>query len=73
MCNCTWRTNPEARYSWKKVDSHKSNSYVANVTYYNYFLNQACAWFPEIVFRKSVCVCMYICLSFRTYMSKPFT
>jgi len=47
-----------------------------------YFLNQARAWFPEIVLRKvcvyvcmHVCmyVCMYICLSFRTHVSKPFT
>ena len=40
------------------------------------FLNQALAWFPEIILQK-VYVCMYvcvwiICLSFRTHESKPF-
>ena len=47
-----------------------------NYCLYVYLLNQARAWFPEIVFRKvCVClyVCMYICLSFRTHVSKPFT
>ena len=23
------------------------------------FLNQACAWFPEITFMQNVCVCVY--------------
>ena len=30
---------------------------------YNYLLNQACAWFLEIVFMKtSVCVCVCVCV-----------
>ena len=28
---------------------------------------------PEIVLRKVLYVCMYICLSFRTHVSKPST
>ena len=37
-----------------------------NVCVYNTLLNQACAWFLEIVFVKmSVCVCVCVCVCVR--------